>query len=61
MKWKIQLALLKPWWNFTSFYRDDILAYIGNSIVALLSFIMRYEISWRFNELKFQSGLIISI
>ena len=58
---KIQLRLFKsrgkfllgiPWWSFC-IYR--------NSIFTVLSLIMRDKISSRFNELKFQPGLKISI
>ena len=57
---KIQLRLFKPWWYFCLVYRDEVFAYIV--ILFLHCSHLSYEkISSRFNELKFQHGLKISI
>ena len=57
---KIQLRLFKTWWHFCLVYRDEVFAYIV--ILFLHCSHLSYEkISSRFNELKFQHGLKISI
>ena len=57
---KIQLCLFKTWWYFCLVYRDEVFAYIV--ILFLHCSHLSYEkISSRFNELKFQHGLKISI
>ena len=56
---KIQLRLFKPWSNFCLVYRDEDFAYIV--ILFLHCSHLSCEISSRFNELKFQPGLKISI
>ena len=54
IEWTLQLGLLKPWWNFSSVYRDEIFPYNRNSIFTLLSLHMWKEThhgltSWNFS------------
>ena len=57
---KILLRLFKTWWYFCLVYRDEVFTYIV--ILFLHCSHLSYEkISSRFNELKFQHGLKISI
>ena len=58
---KFHLGLAKPSWNFNSVYRVE--TFTCNCIVILKRSLLftRDEISTRFNRLKFQSGLQISI
>ena len=58
---KFHLGLAKPSWNFNSVYRVEIFTRNCNVILKSSLLFSRDEISTRFNELKFQPGLKISI
>ena len=58
---KFHLGLAKPSWNFNSVYRVEIFTCNCNAILKRSLLFSRDKISTRFKELKFQSGLKISI
>ena len=59
--WNFHLGSAKPSWNFNSAYRVEIFTCNCNVILKRCLLFSRDEISTRFNELKFQSGLKIFI
>ena len=58
---KFHIGLAKPSWNFNSVYRVEIFTCNCNNILKRSLLFSRDEISTRFNELKLQPGLKISI